>query len=64
MSISETTQSPEESPLDNISASRYISHMNQINDKFPAPKLSADYVGNKGILFRADCLDLLGSVDI
>lgn len=57
-------QSPEENPFDNISASRYISHMKHNGNgcKFQPPKISAEYVGEKGILFRADCLDLLANI--
>jgi site-specific DNA-methyltransferase (adenine-specific) len=62
--MSKRIQDPEENPFDNISASRYISHMKQIGNgnKFQPPKISAEYVGEKGLLFRADCLDLLANI--
>ncbi len=49
------------SPLvDNISASRYISHVRLPNQT--APLISTRYVGGDGILFQADCLDLLANI--
>src|SRR5258708_31076031 len=49
------------SRLDNISASRYISHMPS-NGAAGVPDISARFVGERGILFRADCLDLLANI--
>ena len=51
----------EREPVDNISSSRYISHMTFNGDHRP-PKIVAKYVGSQGILFRADVLDLLANI--
>ena len=55
--MSKATHSQDRNLVDNIPACRYISHMKQ-NGKRP-PKAAANYIGKFGILFRADCLDLL-----
>ncbi len=47
--------------VDNISSSRYISHM-AYNGEYRPPKIVAKYVGPQGILFRADVLDLLANI--
>lgn len=47
--------------VDNISSSRYISHMT-FNGGYRPPKIVAKYVGSHGILFRADVLDLLANI--
>jgi site-specific DNA-methyltransferase (adenine-specific) len=65
--MSKATRSQDQSLFDNISASRYISHMRQNGNR--PPKVAANYIGKTGILFRADCLDLLanmreGSIDL
>jgi site-specific DNA-methyltransferase (adenine-specific) len=53
--------------VDNISPSRYIPHV-ALNGN-DSPSISAQYLGEKGILFQANCLDLLanmrqGTVDL
>jgi site-specific DNA-methyltransferase (adenine-specific) len=48
-----------ESAIDNISASRYISHVGKTIDN---SIITTKYVGDKGVLFKADCLDLLASL--
>lgn len=60
MSKQDQNQAPKE-PVDNISASRYISHMNYNGGHRP-PKIVAKFVGSSGILFRADVLDLLANI--
>ena len=45
--------------LDNISASPYISHMGEC---WSEDLLSVQYLGERGVLFKADCLDLLASI--
>src|SRR5215471_17492884 len=47
--------------LTNISPSRYISRI-QTNGLYASPRLSAEYVGQSGILFRADALQLLANI--
>jgi site-specific DNA-methyltransferase (adenine-specific) len=46
--------------VDNISASRYIPHVRLPNQI--APLISTRYLGKDGILFQADCLDLLANI--
>jgi site-specific DNA-methyltransferase (adenine-specific) len=58
----------EESPVDIISSSRYISHMT-FDHGYQPPQITAQFVGSQGLLFRADVLDLLanirdGSIDV
>ncbi len=47
--------------MTNISSSRYISHVN-LNGQPSPPQLSLKYVGENGVLFRSDCLDLLANI--
>jgi len=61
----------EKKTVDNISSSRYISHMgvNGNGLHHAPPVIEAEYVGDTGVLLRADCLDLLanmreGTVDL
>ncbi|MGA2609328.1 MAG: site-specific DNA-methyltransferase [Terriglobia bacterium] len=51
----------EKEPVDNISSSRYISHMT-FNGVYRPPQIVAKYAGPQGILFRADALDLLANI--
>lgn len=67
MSMSKKNRTPGGRDVDNISPSRYISHVN-LNGSI-APPIAPQYIGERGILFRANCLDLLanmrqGSVDL
>lgn len=50
---------PAERRVDNISSSRYISHVWGRNRD---PIISTQYIGEKGVLFRSDCLDLLANM--
>jgi site-specific DNA-methyltransferase (adenine-specific) len=55
--------------VDNISASRYISHVRVHRNRLHIPDLKAKFVGRSGVLVQADCLDLFanmkaGSVDM
>lgn len=66
--MSKAIQNQGNDQVDTISASRYSSLMYNTNGngskngKTPSLKRSADYIGEKGILFRADCLDLLANM--
>jgi site-specific DNA-methyltransferase (adenine-specific) len=57
--MSIASRKPDAQGFDNISASRYISHVGKNLDK---SIISARYIGEKGVLFKADCLDLLASI--
>jgi site-specific DNA-methyltransferase (adenine-specific) len=57
--MSKANPKPEDPNLDNISASRYISHVGKISN---TAIISAQYIGERGGLFKADCLDLLASI--
>ncbi len=48
--------------VDNISSSRYISHVSTNGNGFHPPSISAQYIGETGVLFQADCLDLLANI--
>src|SRR5437773_5616123 len=48
--------------LDVISPSRYISHVRVHGNRLLTPKLEAKFVGEKGVLIQADCLDLLANM--
>ena len=56
---SQASRNPAGNSVDNISASRYISHVR--NSGNPA-LISTQYVGENGVLFRANCLDLLANL--
>jgi len=60
--MSKKNQNLGENHVDNISVSRYISHMQRTQNNFRPPAIKAEYVGSKGMLFRADCLDLLANI--
>lgn len=60
--MSKKNLNQEENLFDNVSVSRYISHMQQTNNNYRPPTLRTEYVGTRGILFRADCLDLLANI--
>jgi len=47
--------------IDNISPSRYISRMH-VNGFYSPPPLATEYVGPRGIFFRADALQLLANI--
>lgn len=57
--MSKVIRSRAEERLDNISPSRYISHVGKLRSE---SIISAQYVGANGALFKADCLDLLASI--
>lgn len=59
-STSPQNLNPDVPQLDNISASRYIAHVRLPNQT--APLISTRYLGKDGILFQADCLDLLANL--
>jgi site-specific DNA-methyltransferase (adenine-specific) len=48
--------------LTNISASRYKSHVSFSSNGFQPPPVSAQYIKKQGVLFQADCLDLLANI--
>lgn len=60
--MSQKIRKQEENPLDNLSSSRYIAHMQRNGSKNAPPAIDAQYVGQGGALFRADCLDLLANI--
>src|SRR6266852_3707827 len=53
---------PEENRVDNISASRYIPHMKSHGNRLLTTEVEAKFVGTKGVLIQADCLDLLANL--
>jgi site-specific DNA-methyltransferase (adenine-specific) len=55
-------QSRVRNKFDVISPSRYISHVRVHGNRLLTPKLEAKFVGEKGVLVQADCLDLLANM--
>lgn len=67
--MSKTIPNQDQNQLDNISPSRYISAVKPGAGRRLSSKIETAYISEGGLLFRADCLDLLttmreGSVDL